>query len=375
MDHEILEQADQYFRARTGVSLRDLLVPIDGTEPAGSDLNGERLYLRIRDLRNADEEPAGAGEGSRDDWTSISSTIIEALTSRSKDLRLAAWLLEARVRIDGLPALAAGSVLLAMLCDHYWETIHPRMVDGDAAYRTNVFHWLDREIATLLRLEPLTGTPGHEPVHALADWERAVRRERSQTPGIEQADDGAGPDTGAIAAAFAATPHDALEHRLVLADHGRRGLQWLASTLGTLCGNATPDFSNLAEVIGEVSALLGSELERRAHSAPAAASSGDGGSAPGGDPQSGVDPRISEAVRLPDAIRTRSDAYACMAVAARFLARAEPHSPIPYVINRAVQWGQLDAAELYRELFLHNGGQLNVFEIMGLSGPGETAEG
>ncbi|WP_258898281.1 hypothetical protein [Burkholderia glumae] len=50
--------------------------------------------------------------------------------------------------------------------------------------------------------------------------------------------------------------------------------------------------------------------------------------------------------------------------------RQEPHSPVPYLVRRATLWGRMNTAELYQELFLRLGGQLNIFEMVGIENPG-----
>jgi predicted component of type VI protein secretion system len=49
--------------------------------------------------------------------------------------------------------------------------------------------------------------------------------------------------------------------------------------------------------------------------------------------------------------------------------QVEPHSPVPYLIHRAVAWGDLNAAELYREVFQKGGGRVDIFEL-----PGDDAD-
>jgi type VI secretion system protein ImpA len=44
--------------------------------------------------------------------------------------------------------------------------------------------------------------------------------------------------------------------------------------------------------------------------------------------------------------------------------QVEPHSPVPYLIRRAVAWGQLNAAELYQEVFQKSGGRIDVFDLL-----------
>jgi hypothetical protein len=40
---------------------------------------------------------------------------------------------------------------------------------------------------------------------------------------------------------------------------------------------------------------------------------------------------------------------------------------VPYVVQRAIAWGSLNTAELYMELFVRTGGQINIFELLGIA--------
>jgi len=73
-----------------------------------------------------------------------------------------------------------------------------------------------------------------------------------------------------------------------------------------------------------------------------------------------------------DAMRERADAYARLAETAEILMRLDPHSPVPYLVRRATEWSRLNTAELYQELFLRLGGQINIFEVLGIASPGDA---
>lgn len=47
---------------------------------------------------------------------------------------------------------------------------------------------------------------------------------------------------------------------------------------------------------------------------------------------------------------SRDEAYRQLALVAEYLAKTEPHSPVPYLINRAVEWGQKQLRDLLTEL-------------------------
>ena len=58
----------------------------------------------------------------------------------------------------------------------------------------------------------------------------------------------------------------------------------------------------------------------------------------------------SPAVAMGRAPTSRDEAYRQLALVAEYLAKTEPHSPVPYLINRAVEWGQKPLRDLLAEL-------------------------
>lgn len=53
---------------------------------------------------------------------------------------------------------------------------------------------------------------------------------------------------------------------------------------------------------------------------------------------------------VPGIPQSRDDAYRQLATIAEYLARYEPHSPVPYLIQRALEWGSKPLPLLLREL-------------------------
>jgi predicted component of type VI protein secretion system len=68
-------------------------------------------------------------------------------------------------------------------------------------------------------------------------------------------------------------------------------------------------------------------------------------------------------------ITSREQAYAQLAEITDFLLEHDKHSPVPHLLRRAVHWGSLDTPALYQELFVKHGGQVNIFELVGLTRP------
>jgi type VI secretion system ImpA family protein len=84
---------------------------------------------------------------------------------------------------------------------------------------------------------------------------------------------------------------------------------------------------------------------------PSATANGDSGSEGSGGP-----------------IRSRADAFRALAEAADFLSRTEPHSPVPYLIRRAIRWGTMPLGDLLAELMDDGQDRARIQDLLGMGG-------
>ena len=63
---------------------------------------------------------------------------------------------------------------------------------------------------------------------------------------------------------------------------------------------------------------------------------------------------------------SREDAYRQLLLIADYLARTEPHSPVPYLIKRAVEWGNKPLSELLAELINADSEARRVWSLLGV---------
>src|ERR1700753_980884 len=112
-----------------------LLQPISEQAPAGELLRYEGTYDRIMEARREDDASLAQGVWKRDlkkaDWNLTSQICIDALEKRSKDLQIAAWLLEAWLHLYGFAGVSAGTRLLVELCHEFWDSLHPALNDPE----------------------------------------------------------------------------------------------------------------------------------------------------------------------------------------------------------------------------------------------------
>jgi len=358
-----VEAADRYFRATLGCAWEALLAPVSAEAPAGVPAAQDEAYRRIRHEREEEDAslPLGAWERElkRANWVAASELAAAALAGRSKDLQLAAWLFEALIARSGFQSLGPCLRLIDALLQQYGDHLHPQ----DSEHRINLLLWIGQKLLPPLRRVTITATgSGHD--YAWNDWEQAQRNEQLRASlGKQREGEIEGATLADVGAALACTPdarivflHDCLRD-------GIAAVHALERTLDAQLGGDAPGLSAIRTLLERVEVVVVAEARRRGVVAPirsdedATASQVDSGQR--GDAETGA----------PNGTLDRREVYAALAEIAHALETIEPHSPVPYLIRRAVAWGGLNTAQLYSEVFVRCGGQINIFELLGLGDP------
>jgi hypothetical protein len=134
----------------------NLLEPISAEQPAGEDLSDVGVFAEIEMARRSDDPEADWVGGRRDlkkaDWPAAHKVAAEALEKRSKDLRLAIFLLEADLHLRGLQGLCDGAKLIRELLLRFWDKgLYPLPEDdGDLENRATPLAWLGEKLAEFI---------------------------------------------------------------------------------------------------------------------------------------------------------------------------------------------------------------------------------
>ena len=144
---------------KTVIDLETILAPLTGDRPVGEDLRYAPVYDEIKEARRADDL-LDRGDWQRDiktsDWGTVIKLTSEALSSRTKDLQIAAWLTEALVNTDGFAGLATGMQILNGFLQNYWEQVFPEIEDGDLDFRAASFEFINDKFGVYVIQIPLT---------------------------------------------------------------------------------------------------------------------------------------------------------------------------------------------------------------------------
>ena len=139
----------------------DLLEPIAGDNPSGANLYYDKIFDQIKEARTEDIEIGSAGAWERPpkraDHVLVIKLTSETLAKRSKDLRLAGWLIESQLKREGIALLTPCLNLIWQLQIHFWETFYPEIEeDGDLGLRISTIEGMINRLDTLVRNAPLT---------------------------------------------------------------------------------------------------------------------------------------------------------------------------------------------------------------------------
>ncbi len=353
--------------AEVPIDLEALLAPLDaGDGGAGEDLRGDYSpsspYQRLRDARAAAraEERARDADGDTDaqpaeGWRDVSRIGQEALTKRSKDFEIAAWMTEALVRQHGFSGLAAGARLITGLCENFWDAGFPQPDDEGLDGRASPISGLAGAGADGTIMQPLRRLPMFrradssplglyqwsqaEEVDAIVNEERRQARRDAGVPELASLEAEAKFDAGFLAVA-AAEAADALA-------------AWQAMEIATESrfGGEAPSTRNVRELLERFIAVTGRLLGPQAAAAEAARPDGTSPvSLPGGAPAAGAVAVAAGGSAGGGPIRTREDALQELGRIADYFRATEPHSPLSYTLQEAVRRGRMTLPELLAEL-------------------------
>lgn len=159
-----------------------ILTPIPGDNPAGKDLRYTSVYDEVKESRRADDaldQGDWQHELKTSDWDQVIKLTVQALTEKTKDLQIAAWLAEALIKTEGFDGFIDGFKVINGLLTHFWDSLYPEIEDGDLDFRAAPLEFANNTLGLVIRSIPLTdpkATSGYS-------W---IKWQESRTVGYEE---------------------------------------------------------------------------------------------------------------------------------------------------------------------------------------------
>ena len=129
--------------AQTSTFSNALLTPISTNNGVGEWLRYDPIYVKIRDARREENDgmhrESWEGELKHANWQEVERLCTDALQTKTKDLQLFTWLLEARLHLYGVANFSQDTALLLTFIRTFWKDLHPQKTeDPDQEFRTNI---------------------------------------------------------------------------------------------------------------------------------------------------------------------------------------------------------------------------------------------
>jgi type VI secretion system protein ImpA len=354
-----------------------LLVPIEGENPSGESLRYLGPYDAIQEARRADDPNLAPGDWKRDlkvaNWREVSKIATEALASKSKDLQIAAWLTEALIKQHGFVGARDGFRLLRELLERFWDTVYPLPEDGDLELRASPLNWVNDRLPVALKELALTKGGAGE-TYSFLKWEesRQVEEAGRKNPEARQAAVAEGKITGEQWDKAVAFGDRAFYETLFVAvSESLEECGKLATLVDEKFGRDAPSLKDVKKALEECRDLVEGIVRKKRELEPdSVAEIAHDGTSPaeaanGAHVASGASTAYAGA-NFPLEPVDRPDALRRLQAVADYFHRTEPHSPVAYLVQRAVRWGQMPLEQWLMDVVTDKGVLAHIQETLGI---------
>ena len=331
-----------------------LMQPISEEKPSGESQQYSGLYDEIRESRRADENLA-QGQWQTElkvaDFRQVIRIAVPALETQTKDLQIGVWLSESLVKEHGFTGLRDSLKLLNSLQETFWETMFPEIDEGDMEGRANALEWIDGQASFAIKEAKITAGASY----SFFDYEDSKKFDIPENlDTLDSTDQQKYRELSAQAEKENRVTAD--KWRKAKAASRRAFYEQLSFDLGECFAehkelnrvieerfdrNQMPGTSQLKKALDDIQTLVKRLLEEKRAEEPDEADEIPAETEQTEDGEAGAAVGVKTVTVAAGAIQSRKDALKRLAELAEYLRKSEPHSPLSYLIQRAVKWGEM----------------------------------
>jgi type VI secretion system protein ImpA len=324
------------------IDVDNLLTEASTEPPCGPDLRYDPAYYELETMLQARQEEDEAGEPN---WREMRDRCVELL-GRTKDLRVALYLVLALLKIEGMPGMRDGLALLRGLLERFWDQIHPQLDpddNNDPLERLNI----------IVSLSPPPEGGFQDPMMFRQRlWEVPLSNSRRlgqfslrdmliAEGKLSPAADSEAPKPEVIDAAFEDTSIEELKELAQASQESIDHVLGIEAALGSHVDSDTvPDLSGCREVLSDMLGRVQSYLAKRGITPSGA----EGEASTGEEKESGKEKALSGEIRSP------KDVLSALEKVCQYYERHEPSSPVPLLVRRAQRLVSKSFVEIIRDL-------------------------
>lgn len=301
-------------------------------------------------------------EGRDPDWKKLQANCLE-LWKNTRDLRIAVYLSLAGFALRGLKGFHEGLELIRYLVQELWEEFYPQLDpddDNDPTERLNILSILSPPPGTFN--DPIMFI-NHFRSQRLTDSNRYTLRDLMVVNGDLDAVDDRKIDSALFHAEMRAVSSEQMQSRKELADAVYAVLQDIVQAVDSHAGEGSLNFSALFADLKILRNFYSSccLVENAVPQENEETEAGTAGST-AGRPLTAIQPA---AVNISQFVpSSRAEALLLLQKAAEYFQQAEPTSPVPFLVHRAMRMADMNFLDLLGEI--ESGAQEKGREIFGI---------
>lgn len=348
------------------IDIEQLLAPIPGDNRVGEDIRWADVTMEMEEARRADDPylPRAEWEHEKEfkeaDWGKLEELANGTLIERSKDLPTTCWLCEALGHRYGFAGMTAGVQLLDGLLREYWEDIYPSLAEDGLEERIAKLSGLAIILAPIVQRTPITEKSSGG--YAWNHWQESRGLENLRRHNPSAAEQALADGKVSSEVFDKAVADSSAEFYFTLKDQIEK---WKATcvefehNLDQRFEADAPNLSPLHEANDQVLlAIKGIFKQKGLTSRESASSESSDSNSTGSENEVGFMKAGSP--------RTRVDALRHLSEIADFFSRTEPHSPVAYLVQRAVRWADMPLDAWLQEVIKEEAVLSQLRETLGL---------
>ena len=344
------------------IQLDTLLQPISEDNPVGNDIRDDSSptspYYSIKDARNAARAAErnnmfdGDNSEADDQWRKILELAPDILQNNAKDLEVASWYTEALIRRYGFQGLRDGFKLIHGLISQYWDNLYPLPDEDGIETRVASLSGLNGEGAEGVLIAPIRNvdiTQGNEPgpfsfwkYQQALDIEKIIDEEAKSDKAAKL-----GFSNEDVERAVSESSESFFVNLRDDISESSTTFKEIGTILDEYCGiNDAPPISNIINILEDCAGAVNHIGKYKIPSSDTEEASDDDS----GETTAASSGSESPAAQVSGPVRSREDAFKKLIEISEFFRKTEPHSPISYILERAVKWGDMPLDDLMKEL-------------------------
>ncbi|MDR2483783.1 MAG: type VI secretion system protein TssA [Treponema sp.] len=337
------------------INIAEMTAPVKGANPSGDNLEYDPLYLEMDSLA-AEVPDSRMGnskiEGHGPDWKKLNKNCLN-LWKRTRDLRVAAYLVISETAINGLKGFTDAFSLLLYLVHDLWDTCYPSLdpsEDEDPLERLNILAMLSPEPGTMN--DPIMFISRFRDIRLASSLSYTLRdimiANNELDPGNNRVI-----DPKLIHAELMRVAVSEIQEQADLARTAKDRIKTLCSDMnGKMKGGYLLTMASLTHEVDRLIRCYDTHLEAFNAAEPLSKSSGTGEAVPADRIPAAQEPqKPSNAVNLISyQVSSRPEALLLLRKGSEYFQRQEPNSPIPLLINRALRFAEMNFMDLLEDI-------------------------